>query len=87
MIFDVATETQALWLVPFAMLSWVHAHVDQFTADVPATDTVRLELDTQARAPVDLVLSAQGQVQQLPADLVLGVSDGRWCMTGISQRG
>ncbi|KAL1686493.1 hypothetical protein GGG16DRAFT_64198 [Schizophyllum commune] len=49
MIFDVATETQALWLVPFAMLSWVHAHVDQFTADVPATDTVRLELDTQAR--------------------------------------
>ncbi|MFC5138833.1 hypothetical protein ACFPK1_11365 [Actinomycetospora rhizophila] len=46
-----------------------------------------LELDTQARAPVDLVLSAQGQVQQLPADIVLGVTDGRWCMTGISQRG
>lgn len=45
-----------------------------------------LELDTQARAPVDLVLSAQGQTQQLPADLVLGVTDGQWCMAGISQR-
>ncbi|MEJ2865610.1 hypothetical protein [Actinomycetospora flava] len=45
-----------------------------------------LELDTQARAPVDLVLSAQGQSQQLPADIVLGVTDGKWCMAGISQR-
>ena len=47
----------------------------------------QLELDTQARAPVDLTLSAQGQTQNLPADIVLGVTDGRWCMTGISQRG
>ncbi|KAI5886217.1 uncharacterized protein SCHCODRAFT_02593088 [Schizophyllum commune H4-8] len=49
MIFDVATETQALWLVPFAMLSWVHADAKQFTADVPASDTLRLEFDTQTR--------------------------------------
>jgi hypothetical protein len=46
----------------------------------------QLVLDTQARAPVDLTLSAQGQVQRLPADLVLGVTDGQWCMSGISQR-
>ncbi|MEJ2889675.1 hypothetical protein [Actinomycetospora aeridis] len=51
----------------------------------PAGPT-QLVLDTQARAPVDLTLSAQGQVQRLPADLVLGVTDGQWCMSGISQR-
>jgi hypothetical protein len=45
-----------------------------------------LELDTQARAPVDLTLAAQGQTQTLPADVVLGVTDGQWCMAGISER-
>ncbi|GAA4747273.1 hypothetical protein [Actinomycetospora chibensis] len=46
-----------------------------------------LKLDTQARAPVDIVVSAGGQTQTLPADLVLAVTDGNWCMTGVSQRG
>ena len=46
----------------------------------------RLELDTQAVAPVDLVLSAPGRTQTLPADLVLAVTDGHWCMAGVSQR-
>jgi hypothetical protein len=45
-----------------------------------------LELDTQAVAPVDLVLSAPGRTQTLPADLVLAVTDGHWCMAGVSQR-
>jgi hypothetical protein len=53
---------------------------------VRATGPVVLELDTQARVPVDLTLSAQGQTQTLPADIVLGVTDGHWCMTGISER-
>ncbi|GLZ47727.1 hypothetical protein Acsp06_39120 [Actinomycetospora sp. NBRC 106375] len=46
----------------------------------------RLELDTQAVAPMDLTLSAQGQTQNLPADIVLAVTDGDWCMAGVSQR-
>ena len=46
----------------------------------------RLELDTQAVAPMDLTLSAQGQTQSLPADIVLAVTDGDWCMAGVSQR-
>ena len=58
------------------------ALIQQATPAGPPT----LELDTQARAPVDLVLSAQGQTQQLPADIVMGVTDGQWCMAGISQR-
>jgi hypothetical protein len=45
-----------------------------------------LELDTQAVAPVDLVLSAPGRTQTLPADIVLAVTDGHWCMAGVSQR-
>ncbi|HYH74299.1 MAG TPA: hypothetical protein VD764_13865, partial [Nocardioides sp.] len=52
---------------------------------VPAGPS-QLMLDTQARAPIDLTLSAQGQTQTLPADLVLGVTDGEWCMTGLTQR-
>ncbi len=52
---------------------------------VPA-GPAQLMLDTQARAPIDLTLSAQGQTQTLPADLVLGVTDGEWCMTGLTQR-
>jgi hypothetical protein len=42
---------------------------------VPA-GPAQLMLDTQARAPIALTLSAQGQTQTLPADLVLGVTDG-----------
>ncbi|NMH99499.1 hypothetical protein [Pseudonocardia acidicola] len=50
------------------------------------TGPPQLLLDTQAVAPVDLTLSAQGQTQNLQADVVLGVTNGEWCMNGISQR-
>lgn len=43
-------------------------------------------LDSEALAPVDLTLSAQGQTQTLPVDVVLGVTGGEWCMKGITQR-
>jgi hypothetical protein len=46
----------------------------------------RLTLDTQAVVPVDLTLGAEGRTQNLPADVVLGVTHGKWCMNGISQR-
>jgi hypothetical protein len=45
-----------------------------------------LTLDTQALAPVDLTLGAQGRSEKLPADVVLAVTHGKWCMNGISQR-
>jgi hypothetical protein len=50
------------------------------------TGAPQLLLDTQAQAPVDLTLSAQGQTQDLPAAVVLGVTNGEWCMNGISQQ-
>ena len=43
-------------------------------------------LDTEARVPVDLTLTQGGQSQTLPADLLLGVNHGDWCLNGISQR-
>ena len=46
----------------------------------------RLTLDTQALAPIDLTLGAQGRTEKLPADLLLGVTHGQWCMNGITQR-
>ena len=52
------------------------------TADGPATTTV----DTEARAPMTLTLSAQGQTQALPSELVIGQNDGEWCLVGLAQR-
>jgi len=46
----------------------------------------RQTLDTEARAPLDLVISEQGQTQQLPSDMVLGVNNGSWCLAGLAQR-
>jgi len=46
----------------------------------------RQTLDTEARAPLDLVISQQGQTQQLPTDMVLGVNNGSWCLAGLAQR-
>ncbi|GDY32370.1 hypothetical protein [Gandjariella thermophila] len=51
----------------------------------PAGPTQQL-LDTEAVAPVDITLSAQGQTQNVPAEVVLGVTKGQWCLKGISQR-
>lgn len=50
------------------------------------TGPPHLSLDTQAKAPVDLTVNMQGQTQTLPADVLLGVTDGEWCMSGIAQR-
>ena len=52
------------------------------TADGPPTTTV----DTEARAPMTLTLSAQGQTQSLPSELVIGQNDGDWCLVGLAQR-
>lgn len=46
----------------------------------------QLVVDTEAHAPVDLTLSAQGQTQTLPSVAVMGVSDHQWCLKGLAQR-
>ncbi|GAA4617044.1 hypothetical protein [Saccharopolyspora hordei] len=46
----------------------------------------RRSLDSEALTPVDLTLTAQGQTQTVPIDVVLGVTDGEWCMKGIADR-
>jgi hypothetical protein len=50
------------------------------------TGPPHLSLDTQALAPVQFTLSAQGQTQNVAVDVVLAVTNGAWCMDGISQR-
>lgn len=51
------------------------------------TGPPQLALDTQAHAPVDLTVTAEGgQSQMLPAEVLLGVTGGEWCMSGIAQR-
>lgn len=53
---------------------------------VEPTGPPNLVLDTQAHAPVDLTLTAQGQTQRVPADVLLGVTDDAWCLNGIALR-
>jgi hypothetical protein len=58
----------------------------QMIASVKPAGPAQQLLDTEATAPINLTLSAQGQTQDVPAEVVLGVTKGEWCMKGISQR-
>jgi hypothetical protein len=55
------------------------------TKVAPAGPTTTL-IQTEARTPVDLTLSVQGQTQTLPSELVLGETKGDWCLKGLAQR-
>ncbi len=55
------------------------------TKVAPAGPTTTL-IDTEARTPIDLTLSVQGQTQTLPSELVLGETKGDWCLKGLAQR-
>jgi hypothetical protein len=55
------------------------------TKVAPAGPTTKV-IDTEARTPVDVTLSVQGQTQTLPSELVLGESKGDWCLKGLAQR-
>lgn len=57
----------------------------QAVTGVDRTGAVTLLLDTQAQAPVTVTLQAQGQSQEVPAVLLLGVTGGEWCFGGLSQ--
>jgi hypothetical protein len=55
------------------------------TKVAPAGPTTKL-IDTEARTPLDVTLSVQGQTQTLPSELVLGETQGDWCLKGLAQR-
>ena len=55
------------------------------TKVAPAGPTTTL-IDTEARTPIDVTLSVQGQTQTLPSELVLGETKGDWCLKGLAQR-
>ncbi len=67
-------------------VSQIPAEALQVIQGATQTGAPQLLLDTQAQAPVTLTLSAQGQTQDIAADVMLGVTDDEWCMTGISQQ-
>jgi hypothetical protein len=58
----------------------------QFVQKVDPAGPPNMTLDTEARQPVNMTLTAQGQTQTLPVEVVLGVNDGSWCMNGIAER-
>jgi hypothetical protein len=58
----------------------------QLVQSVKPTGPPHLSLDTEATEPVDVTVSSQGQTQTIPIDIMLGVTNGEWCMTGIAQR-
>lgn len=59
----------------------------QMISSAKQAGATQLTLDTEAIAPVDLTLSQQGQTQSVQAEAVLGVTNGSWCLKGLSQRG
>jgi hypothetical protein len=67
-------------------VSQIPAEALQVIQGATQTGAPQLLLDTQAQAPVNLTLSAQGQTQDIAAEVMLGVTDDEWCMTGISQQ-
>jgi hypothetical protein len=67
-------------------VSQIPAEALQVIQGATQTGAPQLLLDTQAQAPVNLTLSAQGQTQDIAAEVMLGVTGDEWCMTGISQQ-
>lgn len=58
----------------------------QMIAAAQSTGPPQVVLDTEAHAPMNLTLSAQGQTQALPSIAVLGVSEHQWCLKGLAQQ-
>ena len=69
-----------------APVSQLSPQVLQLIGAVKPAGPTTTYIDTEARTPVDLTLTAQGQSQTLPSELVLGQSQGSWCLKGLAQR-
>ena len=57
----------------------------QLIQSVKQAGPLQQPLDTEAQVPVTLTVSNQGKPQSLTADMVLGVTNGEWCMKGLAQ--
>ena len=69
-----------------AAVSQLSPQVLQLIGGVKATGPTTAFIDTEARTPVDLTLTAQGQTQTLPSEIVIGQVQGDWCLKGLAQR-
>ncbi|MEJ2866959.1 hypothetical protein WCD74_04225 [Actinomycetospora sp. OC33-EN08] len=69
-----------------APVSALSPQVLQLVASVRPTGPTTTVIDTEARTPVDLTLTFQGQSQTLPSEVVLGQTGGSWCVKGLAQR-
>jgi hypothetical protein len=67
-------------------VSQLSGQVLQYITKVAPAGPATTLIDTEARAPVDVTLSVQGQTQTLPSELVLGEVKGDWCLKGLAQR-
>lgn len=69
-----------------APVSELSPQVLQLIGAVRPSGPTTTYIETEARTPIDLTLSAQGQTQTLPSELVLGQAQGSWCLKGLAQR-
>lgn len=67
-------------------VSQLSPQVLQLIGSVRPSGPTTTVIDTEARTPVDLTLTYQGQTQTLPSEIVLGQSQGSWCLKGLAQR-
>jgi hypothetical protein len=70
-------DGQAVTQIPPGLLQVIQA--------TKQTGGPQLLWDTQAQVPVTVTLAAQGQTQDVPAAVILGVTGGDWCLAGLSQ--
>lgn len=57
----------------------------QLIQSVKRAGPLQQTLDTEAQAPINLTITNQGKPQSVPIDMVLGVTNGQWCMKGLAQ--
>ena len=64
----------------------IDAQVFGVIASSKPAGPARLQMESEARVPLDLTITYQGQQQPLPVDLVLGETDRAWCLKGLTSR-
>ena len=67
-------------------VSQLSPQVLQLISAVRSSGPTTAFIDTEARTPVDLTLTAQGQTQTLPSEIVIGQANGDWCLKGLAQQ-
>ena len=57
----------------------------QLIQSVKRAGSLQRPLDTEAQVPISLTVGNQGKPQSLPITMVLGVTNGEWCMKGLAR--